>query len=268
MGVINLTGDSFYSGSVRRKLEDVKAEALRMQEDGAEILDLGARSTAPYKKIDIPVSVEEKILGEAVGSLSSIAKVPISADTTRFEPARTALEKGAIVLNQVYGLTGRESQKIARLILSKNCSLILMAHERTIPKNPRGAPIDRVISSLSRSLEFCAQQGIPPDRITVDPGIGFFRDEKISNIEWNCTILANLTKLRVFKAPICVGVSRKRFLGQLIGDLPPEARLNASLGASAVAVYNGAHIIRTHDVKATLEASTVAKAIREKRFIQ
>lgn len=268
MGVINLTTDSFYSGSVRKELNDIRDEALRMQENGADILDLGARSTAPYKKIEIPVSTERKILGEAIRAISSISKVPISADTTRFEPARAALDAGATVLNHVYGVTGKDSQKIARLIVSKNCSLILAAHEQRIPKNIKATPVDRVINSLSKSLDLCKKQEISRDMITLDPGIGFFRDEKISNIEWNCTLLANLSRLRVFELPICVGVSRKRFLGQLIGDLPPEARLNASLGASAVAVYNGAHIIRTHDVRATSEASLVSKAIQEKRFIR
>jgi len=267
MGVINLTNDSFYSGSVRKELEDVLKEAHSMQEEGVDILDLGARSTAPYKKFDIPVSVEKKILGQAVGAISKIAKVPISADTTRLEPAKKALEMGATILNHVHGLTGRDSGVIAELAASKKASLLLTAHEKRTKRHRKGAPVDRIIDSLQKSLDFCARMGIPRDRITIDPGIGFFTDEKISNVEWNCTVLANLDKLRALKAPICVGLSRKRFLGQLAGDLPPEARLNASLGASAVAAYNGAHVIRTHDVKATQEAVTVAKAIQEKRFI-
>ena len=268
MGVINLTDDSFYSGSVRRSLEDVKSEALRMHAQGADILDLGARSTAPYKKFDISVPEEEKTLVEAVKAVRETVTIPISADTTRFEPARAALEAGATMLNHVYGLMGPDSLKIARLLASMECALLLAAGENRPLEDRIETPIERVMRSIADSLRFCGDQGIQTDRIMIDPAIGFFKDEEFSNVEWNCEILANLERLRMFNLPICIGLSRKKFLGELIGGLPPEARLNASLAAGAISVYNGAHMIRTHDVKETRQAVDVARAIREKRFIQ
>ncbi len=266
MGVINLTSDSFYSGSIRKTSDEVKAEALRMQQEGADIIDLGARSTAPYKKFEIPVSVEKKVLAEAVKIVCRFVDIPVSADTTRFEPAKTALEAGATALNEVYGLTGKDAGKMAGLVASKECALMLTAHESK-PLRARGeTPIERVVAALSRSLGFCGDRGISRKNIIVDPGIGFFKDEDISNIEWNCSVIEDLEMLRTLGQSICVGVSRKRFLGQLVGDKPPEARLNASLAASAISIYNGAHMIRTHDVRETLEVATVAKALQEKRI--
>lgn len=269
MGVINLTDDSFYSSSVRRTLAEVNAVAARMEEEGADIIDLGARSTAPYKQFDISVSAETEILSDAVRSVVRTVNIPVSADTTRFEPAKAALEEGAELLNHVYGLKGADSEKIGELIASGNCCLMLTAHEDVPPPVRSGeTPMDRVINALAESLALCDKWGIPRNRLTVDPGIGFFKDDKITNVEWNTDILANLERIREFSLPICVGLSRKRFLGQLIGERPPEERLSASLGGSAIAVYNGIHMLRTHDVSQTKEAALVAAAVREKRFIR
>jgi dihydropteroate synthase len=267
MGVINLTQDSFYSGSVRLRTDEVKAEALRLQEEGANILDLGARSTAPYKKLEIPVSVEEKILGETIRALDRIIRIPISADTTRLEPTKAAISAGAVVLNNVHGLMGPDSEEISNLVASKELSLIATAHEENYPI-VHSTPIERVVSALTKSMEICRKSGIGDEKIIIDPGIGFFKDEHYSNLEWNCNVIANLEILRSFGLPVCVGLSRKKFLGQLLGDKPPEDRLLASISASAISVFNGAHIIRTHDVRETKETAVVAKAVREKRFIR
>ena len=267
MGVINLTGDSFYSGSVRKSLEDVKSEALRMEAEGADVIDLGARSTAPYKKFDISVSEEEKVLQKAIRIASEVVKVPVSADTTRFAPAKAALESGATILNHVYGLLSEDSDKIARLIASREASVIVSAHESEQVEASQN-PIDRVVVALSKSLDFCRTHGIPNEKISIDPAVGFFETDGISSVNWNVSVLAELEKLRDFHLPICVGVSRKRFLGELSGGRPPEGRLFPSIAAASISVYNGAHVIRTHDVAATKEASIIAKAIREKKFIR
>lgn len=269
MGVINLTGDSFYSGSISTNIEQVKAEARRMESEGADVIDLGARSTAPYKQFDIPVSEEERLLGDAVSAVSTAVKIPVSADTTRLRPARRALECGASILNHVYGVQGAGSDEISRLVAKSGCNLILTAHEPgQFEDNSGKRPIERVSFALSNSLHFCKSYGVKEENIIIDPGIGFFKDQRISNVDWNASVLAELEELRSFRLPICVGLSRKRFLGQLLGGKSPEERLNASNAANSIAVYNGAHIIRTHDVKETREACIIAKAIREKRFIR
>lgn len=266
MGVINLTADSFYSGSVRGTMDDVRREAQQMAADGADIIDLGARSTAPYKKIDVRVDQEEKILGDAVKVVCDAVDVPVSADTVRLLPAKIAMENGATIVNHVHGMLTEDSDRIAQLVASHDAFLVVAAHEAR-PQSG-SSPIHRVIDALEKSVDYCKSFGVREDRLTIDPAIGFFKDEKISNLDWNCSVLAELEKLRKFNLPLCVGMSRKRFLGTITGGKPPKERLEASLGATAVAVYNRAHIIRTHDVKATKDAVLAAQAIREKRFIR
>ena len=178
------------------------------------------------------------------------------------------MESGASILNHVYGAKGPGSKEIARLAAESGCNLLVSAHEPESRTGSGEGPIERVTSALSKSIEFCKSAGVLEKKIIIDPGIGFFKDERISNVEWNTIVLAQLEELRRFCLPICVGLSRKSFLGQLIGGKSPQDRLTASTAANSVAVYNGAHIIRTHDVQETREASIVAKAIREKRFIR
>ncbi len=265
MGVVNLTKNSFYGGSVRSGDLEIASIAESMKEEGASIIDVGARSTAPYRKYDIPEQTESKLLAEAIRLISSKVNLPISADTTRYLPAKAALEEGASILNDVYGLTQKDSKKLARLAASKDCSLLLAAHESRVHR-PHD-PIVRIKDCLEKSIELAESEGVVRDQITIDPGIGFFSDPKLSNVEWNCYAIARLEELRTFERPICVGVSRKRFIGSLTGDKPADLRLHGSLAATAISVYNGAHVIRTHDVSATVEAVRVAEGMRKNSLI-
>ncbi len=262
MGVINLTKNSFYSGSVRATKEEILQEVNKMKKEGADIIDVGARSTAPYRKYEIPVEVEKGLVLESVRSIASITDVPISIDTTRYEVASAAFEQGATILNNVYGFVQREADRLAKLVARKDSSLVLTAHETR--KKKLFDPIERVILSLEKGLKIAADNGIESTKITIDPGIGFFKDQRITNVDWNSRIIANLKRLREFERPICIGVSRKRFIGDLTGDKPAEMRLSGSLAATAIAIYNGTHVVRTHDVSSTLDAVKVSAAIREK----
>jgi dihydropteroate synthase len=262
MGVINLNENSFYPGSVAKSDEAVQRMARILVKDGTDFIDVGARSTAPYRTSEVSTETESRLLVRAVKIISKTTDVPISVDTTRYEPARQAVAEGATILNDVFGFTQKDARKLANLVASRNLSLLLSAHERksTLHSNP----VETVISCLESSLEFAEIQGIDRKRIAIDPGIGFFSDPKISNVEWNLSVIANLRKLRKFGRPICVGLSRKRFIGKILGRDLPSDRLYGSLGASAVAVYNGAHLVRTHDVMQTREVAKLALAIREK----
>ncbi len=261
MGVINLTPDSFYSGSVKRTDEEVIDLALQMERDGADIIDLGARSTAPYKTQEISIEVERRLLERAVRLVRSKVNIEVSADTTRFDPARAAIAAGATIINDVYGLRERGGEEVARLISCKDCSLILTAHEIR-PRSLRD-PLRRISDALSESLRKAQFAGIPERKIAIDPGIGFFSDARLSNVEWNTTVISKLDKLREsFNLPICIGISRKRFIGKITGGKQPEERLFGSLGATAIAVFKGCNVIRTHDVFATLDVVRVAEAIR------
>ncbi len=267
MGVINLTKNSFYTGSVRLGLEQITQTALEMQRDGADLIYVGARSTAPYRKYDIPQHVEARLIKEAVGAMQKKLDIPISVDTTRAEPAKAGISEGARVLNDVYGLTQRDGILLARMVANAECSLIVSAHET---RQRIGTPIERVRYALQKSVNFAAKCGVQRNKLSIDPGIGFFSDSKISNVDWNCTVLAGLRAFRPLGLPLCVGVSRKKFIGTIGGNLPPEKRISGSLAATAIAVYNGSHIIRTHDVQETAYAVKVADKIlsRQKRLIR
>jgi dihydropteroate synthase len=263
MGVLNLSEDSFFTGSVRKGRSAVSS-ALKMVQDGADCIDVGARSTAPYKKYDIPEETEKKLLVKTIRSLGHKIDVPISVDTTRYQPAKAALEAGAAILNDVYGFTQKDSSKLADLVSSKGASLLTCAHETTPGKSKD--VLGRIISCLQKTVRFARLHGIDEKNIAVDPGIGFFKDPRISNLDWNSKAISELQKLRTIRLPVAIGVSRKRFIGRILGKESPEDRLYGSLGATAVAIINGAHIVRTHDVLETSEVTKVVSYLREKRF--
>ena len=261
MGVINLTRNSFYKGSVSTGREEILNSALKMQEEGADFIDLGARSTAPYRTSEISETTETKLLSFALKILSARIHVPLSVDTTRVMPANRALDEGATILNDPYGFAHEQGKDLAELTSERRVSVIITAHEMS--QGNIHDPITRVGGALVQSLRLAKKKGIKSNKIAIDPGIGFFSDSKISNVEWNSRILANIGALRRFGEPILIGVSRKKFLGILGGDIPAEGRLSGSLSATAIAVYNGAHIVRTHDVKETKQAIAVASKIKE-----
>ena len=213
MGALNVSPGSFYAGSVVTRADDLLRAAERMAVQGAVLLDVGAMSTAPYLSCSISASEEAERLGWAVAILTSKLGVPVSADTSRAEPARAALEAGAAIINDVRGLTADPA--LAPLVAREGAGLLLMASE------PSGvgtdAPVETVLEVLKGGLGIAAQAGIPEERIVVDPGIGFFRRRGIAWHEWDCEILASLCRLRGLGRPVCVGVSRKSFVGEIAG---------------------------------------------------
>jgi len=260
IGALNVSPGSFYSGSVVTKADDLLRAAERMAREGASLLDVGAMSTAPYLSGSISASEEAERLGWAVGILVSKLGVPVSADTSRAEPARAALQAGASIINDVRGLTGDPA--LASLVAGADAGVILMASERGGAEGER--PVDTVLDLLEESMRIAAQAGIPGERVVVDPGIGFFRRRGIAWHEWDCEILAALGRLRALGRPICVGVSRKSFIGEIAGEPDPGRRLPGSLAAVAAAVLGGAHVIRAHDVAETVQAARVAESIRQR----
>jgi len=260
IGALNVSPGSFYSGSVVTKADDLLRAAERMAREGASLLDVGAMSTAPYLSGSISASEEAERLGWAVGILASKLGVPVSADTSRAEPARAALQAGASIINDVRGLTADPA--LASLVAGAGAGVILMASERGGALGER--PVDTVLDLLEESMRIAAQAGIPGERVVVDPGIGFFRRRGIAWHEWDCEILAALGRLRALGRPICVGVSRKSFIGEIAGEPDPGRRLPGSLAAVAAAVLGGAHVIRAHDVAETVQAVRVAESIRQR----
>ena len=265
MGALNVSPESFYGGSVMTGADELVRAADAMARAGAALIDVGAMSTAPYLSTRISECEEAERLAWGVSLLVDKVDVPVSADTSRARPARAALDAGARVINDVTGLSG--DSDLARVVAAAGAGLIAMASERPV-MGPQGvrAPwpdaIDVIREMLEESLGRTRDAGIPRDAVVIDPGIGFFRNGPIPWHEWDCSVLARLSRLRALGRPICVGVSRKSFIGALSGAGDPGCRLPGSLAAATAAVLAGAHMIRTHDVGETLQAVRVTEAVR------
>ena len=258
VGALNVSPESFYSGSVVVDADRLLQTGEAMARAGAAWLDVGAMSTAPYLEARIPEALEADRLHWAVGLLTTKLDLPVSADVSRVGPARAALEAGARMINDVTGLVGDPG--LARLTAEAGVGLVLMAGPAAAP--PAGEPVATVRAALQRSLATARGAGIPDERILVDPGIGFFRGDGVAWPDWDCRVLAGLPALRALGRPLYVGVSRKSFIGAVAGVEDPAERLPGSLAATAAAVLGGAHVIRAHDVAETVQAVRVAQAIR------
>jgi len=254
MGVLNVTPDSFSDGGRFVAPERALAQARRMVAEGADIIDVGAESTRPYGAQ--PVTAEEElnrlrpILAEVVG-----LGVPVSIDSMKPAVVAWALDSGATIANDVWGL--QRDPAMPRLLAERHSPVIVMHNRDCVD-----ADIDimkDIAAFFARSLDIATTAGISRDNVVLDPGIGFGKTP-----EQSLTALARLSELRVFGLPLLVGASRKRFIGSVMPS-EPEQRLGGSIAAHLVAAQAGARIIRTHDVWETVQALRVATAIEEKR---
>ena len=257
MAILNVSPESFYPDSVHTNLEQITETAHALVSEGADIIDIGAMSTAPYLKTDISIAQETERLALAIEAVAGAVSAPISADTKRAQPAQAALSAGARIINDVSGL--KNDPAMAPLIARFGAGAILMASEQ---HPQRGSPLERIRNALTESLTRAEHAGIPEQQIVLDPGIGFFREPGIAWDEWDCLVLRALADLRSLGFPLLVGVSRKSFIGKILDQPKAHDRLIGSLTCAAIAVANGAHIIRTHDVKETIEAVRVAERLR------
>ncbi|MCQ4153747.1 MAG: dihydropteroate synthase [Archaeoglobi archaeon] len=259
MGIINVSPESFYKGSVAKEEDELIEKALKMVRDGASFLDVGAKSTAPYLQTQISVEEEKRRIVWAFETLRGLdLKVPLSADTTSSEVAEAAVKAGAEIVNDVTGLKG--DAKMAELVRDYDCSVIICAHKKDLIFKD---PLSNVTAALEESIRIAEGFGIDREKIAVDPAIGFFRPEWMPWYDWDSQIIANLSRLKKkFEFPLLLGVSRKSFIGKITGREDPSERLFGSLAATAVAVFNGADIIRTHDVMETLDAIKIACYLR------
>jgi len=252
MGVINLSQESFYKGSVVSPNEALAA-ARRLQEEGAEIIDLGAVSTAPGS----PPITEERERERLFPSLKEIADnldVVISADTQRAKIAEEALACGAACINDVSGL---HDPDMASKVAEYDGSLIIMASDQ----RPGDLPaLSQIIPHLGERVREATRAGVDLDKISIDPGIGKWMPERTA--AQDLAILDGFDRLRIIGRPVMAALSRKSFIGESLKIPDPGERLAGSLAATAVAVYQGAHIVRTHDISASREAIAMATAIR------
>jgi dihydropteroate synthase len=253
MGVLNVTPDSFSDGGKFLSPAIAIAHAEAMAKDGADILDVGAESTRPYGGAK-PVSAEDEIARlEPVLSDVLRAGPPVSIDTMKARVARWALDRGVVMVNDVWGL--QRDPDMARVVADYGAFIVVMHNRETV--DPLIDIIADIENFFTRSLDIAAAAGVASSRIILDPGIGFGKTPAQS-IE----AIARLGVLRRFGLPILVGASRKRFIDS-VSPAPTSARLAGSLAAHLAAAEAGAAILRVHDVAETLQALKVAKAIRE-----
>jgi dihydropteroate synthase len=255
MGVLNVTPDSFSDGGRFDVPERALAQARRMIDEGADIIDIGAESTRPYAGAQA-VSAEEELarLRPVLADIVALG-VPVSIDSMKAEVVRFALDQGAQIANDVWGL--HRDPEMAVLVAERNVPVVVM-HNR----DRADATIDIMTDAVTffqRSLELAAKAGIPNANIVLDPGIGFGKTPAQS-----MTMLARLNELGTFGLPLLVGASRKRFIASVVPS-EPQQRLGGSIAAHLIAAQRGAHIIRAHDVAETVQALRVASAIEAQK---
>ena len=264
VAVLNVTPDSFSDGGrwvgpdERLDVEAVVREARRLAAEGAHVLDVGGESTRPGAA-EVPVEQELARVLPVVEALAKSVRLPISIDTRKAEVARAALEAGAVVVNDVSG--GCFDPRLLEVAARAGATVVL-GHLRGVPATMQDDPhFDDVLAEvgdeLAERVAAAEAAGVAPERIVVDPGIGFGK-----RLEDNLVLLARCGELAErLGRPLMVGPSRKRFLGALTGD-PVEARDTATVAACAVAVFAGASALRVHDVAGAVRAAAVGQALR------
>jgi dihydropteroate synthase len=257
MGIINLSPESFYKDSVIYP-ESALEVARKMVEDGATFLDLGARSTWRFSE---PISKKEELdrLLPALEVLEGNVDAVISVDTMFPEIAEEALKRGAQVINDVSGFTA--DPRMIEVVADYGCPAVVMASKKA-PGDPLG--MDSIIEALDSIIQAAEAGGVLPDNLILDPAIGRWMEEKQTMYDFET--LDDFERLKIFEKPLLAALSRKAFIGEVLGK-PASERLYGSLAAAAIAVYKGAHIIRTHDVPETSDVVKLSGALRSRTSV-
>ncbi len=252
MGVLNVTPDSFSDGGIFLDPAVAERQAMKMEREGAHIIDVGGESSRPGSK---PVSAREEIrrIKPVLKRLVKKVKIPISVDTYKYEVALSALDEGARIINDIYALGA--DKRLGKLIARYKAGVVLM-HMQGNPQTMQAQPRYRcllkdVAGYLKKAVDLALEAGIPRSSIAIDPGFGFGK-----TTEQNLEILSHLEYFLKLRSPILVGLSRKSFIGSILGA-PVNGRLYGSLGAAAVAITHGAHILRVHDVAEHKQLATL-----------
>jgi len=249
IGIINLTPDSFSGDGLGGDVDGAVDLALRFQDEGADILDIGAESTRPGHK---QVSLDEE-LARLMPALEAVAKrvdLPISVDTYKAAVARRAVDAGAVIINDIWGL--KAEPELAE-VAAETCAGLVLMHSQKGTKYRDLVP--DLLSSLKDSVRIALEAGVPQDNIIVDPGIGFGKTP-----DQNLAVLARLDELKELDCPMLVGTSRKSTLGLLL-DLPAEERVEATAATVSLAIAGGADLVRVHDVKEMVRVCRVTDAV-------
>lgn len=258
MGILNVTPDSFSDGGLHFEKSNAIDCAMKMVDDGVDIIDIGGESTRPGAE---PVSIEEELdrTIPVIEALSCRISIPISIDTYKSEVARRALTAGASMVNDISGL--RFDPAMSGIVSEFRIPVVIM-HIKGAPRNMQVHPsyealIPEIMDYLRESMQIAVQKGVAEDMIILDPGIGFGK-----TFDHNLQIINRLHEFTKLEKPILIGPSRKSFLGEILEDLPPDQRLEGTAAAVTASIMKGAHIIRVHDVKEMSRVARVADAIK------
>ena len=259
MGIVNITPDSFSGDGLMSDptdplgtpVEAALVQARGMVADGADILDVGGESTRPGHA-DVAEGDEIARVVPVIAAIhAALPDVPISVDTSKPGVAAAALDAGAVLLNDVWGVA--EDDAMARLAASRGVPLVVM-HNRA--EADYADFLAELVADLGAALDRAVAAGVPPANLIVDPGFGFGKTP-----EQNLVALRELTRLRALGRPVLLGTSRKSTIGRILGGLPPEQRLEGTLATTALGIAFGADIVRVHDVRANAMAARVADAV-------
>lgn len=260
MGIINCTPDSFFADSRKTSVEEAFLTAKTMQTDGASIVDVGGESTRPGS---MPVEENEEIerVIPVIKRIKSECDVLVSVDTSKYMVALEAVKAGADIINDISALTNEP--EIASVSSEYNIPVILM-HKKGNPEKMQDKPfyencIEEIYEFLEKQIDFALNNGISSENIIIDPGIGFGK-----RTEDNLNILANLDRFGELGKPVLIGLSRKSFIGNILGRTGSE-RLPATIAADLYSVWRGADLIRVHDVKAAADSLNIIKAVERIR---
>ena len=251
MGILNVTTDSFSDGGDYADIEKAVARAKEMVSEGADIIDIGGMSTRPGHE-DISVELEMERVIPVIKRISAELDTIISIDTYRYEVAEKALENGADIINDVWGLQYDKGEMAA--VAAKYDVPVIVMH------NQNGTHYEKDImvsmrEFFEKSFKIAEENGLSKDKIVIDPGIGFGKD-----MEQNIEVLHRMGEIRDI-APILLGTSRKRFIGALLNGLPPKERAEGTVATTVAGIERGADIVRVHDVLENKRAALVADAI-------
>jgi dihydropteroate synthase len=267
MGILNVTPDSFSGDGVGYDVKAAVARAKQMAGEGADIIDIGGESTRPNAQ---PVSVDEELrrVIPVIERLAGELAVPMSIDTTKYEVAQRALEAGARMLNDQWGLKG--NPRLAELAAEWKVPIVLMSNQRdkggydaALKRDTADYtdPIAEVINSLKKSLKIAAEASVPGENIIIDPGIGFGK-----SWQHDLEIIRRLGEVAELGKPILLGPSGKSFIGRVL-DLPVPERLQGTAAAVAIGIAHGADMVRVHDVKPIVRVCRMSDAIIRRRQI-
>ncbi|MBP2653137.1 MAG: folP [Firmicutes bacterium] len=252
MGILNVTPDSFSDGGKHNLLDSALRHAEKMAQDGADIIDIGAESTRPYGAEKVSADEELYRLLPILEKLLSSSPLPVSVDTYKAVVAEAALNLGAHIINDVWGL--QYDSAMAGVIAKYGVPVVVMHNQRGTDYD--GDVLAHITAFLQRSVKIGSQAGIDFDNIIVDPGIGFGK-----TIGHNLAVIARLGELKAIGCPILLGSSRKRFIGEILGGLDAGDRVEGTAATVALGIVNGVNIVRVHDVKSIVRVARMTDEI-------